>query len=385
MLAQAALRGVSTRALLSLVEGGLPASAVTFTRASPATVWRSDLGTFQSFSTAAPRRDGDGRLVIEPSATELAEYTTTPANWDVVNATVTATGDTGVLGLFAPARVASNGQSWHRARVLWQGDGAVGDTFVGEIVYAAGTSGRVRISIRNQTTSGESRVVGSIGSITVTQQFAGPLSVDETELVAGIHRASFTVTLSAAAAAVTFEVGPDTATAGEDVVVYGGSVKQQAHFDSWIETTGAPVTRAADACMRSASASEGTVTWNGALSTAAARDGSDLVRISDGTDANVVSLRVVSGSLHALVIAGNVTEADLDLGAVGAGTVARVAWSLEAGAFRACRDGGTVASAAPSALPPGTALSAGPGLHETVRQYPAASTAARLQDLTTPS
>jgi|GEM_PF-2490631 len=229
-----------------IVRNGALSPAASFSRASSATWWTGS--AFHTFAQDVPRFDDQGRLVVMPGATELSAYSIAPLLWVNVGATKSATGDTEVLGLFSPARIASQGASWHITRCVSVGAGSAGDVFAIQMIYSAGTSGTGRLSIRNGTTGLETVVEGTIGSLATAFEEAGAVAFSEVPLGLGVYALRGLLTLAAdAPGTLGIGFGPWTAVTGQDVLVYGGSVRKLPVLEEdWIVTDGASATRAAD-------------------------------------------------------------------------------------------------------------------------------------------
>ncbi|WP_458093752.1 hypothetical protein [Roseomonas sp. WA12] len=87
-----------------------------------------------------------------------------------------------------------------------------------------------------------------------------------------------------------------------------------------------------------------------------------IFQLDDGTNANRLTLRVLPTGALRLVGSGAATALDLVVGSVAAGAIARFAVSYGADGVSACLNGGTIASAAGTVVPPDlTALVIGHG------------------------
>ncbi|WP_273387026.1 phage minor tail protein L [Thermomonas hydrothermalis] len=180
------------------------------------------------------------------------------------------------------------------------------------------------------------------------------------------------------------------------VYMWGFQVEAGAFATSYIPTTTAAVTRAADyATVTDLS----TLRFNvsaGALSVTARAPASlaqaaTLLSYNDNSTNNVIRFRMeAGGALKAEVIAGGVTQASLALGTLTAGAQFRAAMSYAANDIRGCLNGGTVQSDASASIPTVNRLMIGRGAsgewwNSTIRRHrywSRALTNAELQTVT---
>lgn len=141
------------------------------------------------------------------------------------------------------------------------------------------------------------------------------------------------------------------------VEAWGAQFELGSFASSYIPTTTAAVTRAADnetatslsAIGYSATAGGLTVTARAPASLAQA---ATLLSYNDNSTNNVIRFRMeAGGALKAEVIAGGVTQASLSLGTLTAGTQFRAALSYAANDIRGCLDGGAVQSDTSASIP----------------------------------
>lgn len=227
----------------SVVSSG---SALSVTRASNGTLINSS-GILETLGNNAARFDwttGRRALLNEATATNLATNSTASiANWVNNTASLTARTDN-ALGVFPGVAVASTGAIFHRLGVpsiVY----ATGTTYTATFFYSGGTSGRSK-TVLFQTGAGDLQVSGVIGSLAKVVEINGTIiSVANVSYPNNIWavQVTFQVTLATTA---THGVGPDTATAGQDVIVYGGQIEVGAAATSYIATSGGSATRAAE-------------------------------------------------------------------------------------------------------------------------------------------
>jgi hypothetical protein len=134
------------------------------------------------------------------------------------------------FGFTAASRVASGGATFHRSEVLIAGGVANATTYSIRVLYAAGSSNRCRIVVRNTSGAVESVASGAVGNISSSSTFAGTwASVLNTDRGGGVYELSGLFTATSAGATATLGVGPDSATAGQDVVVIAAQITQTAY------------------------------------------------------------------------------------------------------------------------------------------------------------
>lgn len=132
---------------------------------------------------------------------------------------------------------------------------------------------------------------------------------------------------------------------------------------SYIPTTSAQVTRAADAISLATSAfpfsaTAGTVVIEGR--TPAGLGTQALWQIDDTTSAERFLIhRNTGGELHAVTVDGGVSQCDINLGVVANSTAFKVAFAWAAGDFAAALNGGTVGTDAVGTLPTVTTMRSG--------------------------
>lgn len=196
--------------------------------------------------------NGDVRgLLIEEARTNLVKVSEVTAEdnigWSNSSATPTDLNEN-ALGVFKGVSIASSGQNWHR-RSIEITSVTSGSDYTATVFYRAGTSNRLRVTFRDNSGGAvESRVTGEIGSLSVTQELAGPLEIlsnedlpDNVKKITIKYTPNFTGSLL-------FGIGPDSNTSGETVIAYAAQVEAGPFATSYIPTTGATATRGNELC-----------------------------------------------------------------------------------------------------------------------------------------
>ena len=209
-------------------------------------------GTLELFNHPAgiPRIEYDANgngigLLIEEQRTNLVTYSDA-SRWGPSGPVTLTTQTDFSLGIFNGVKVASGGQTWHRAH---QTNLSVpsGVAYACTLFYKAGTSGKVFMNLRDNTNITETRIGGTIGSCTVLQEFAGTAELLSEELIGdGVYRMQVKFTPNATISTFSFGAGPYSTTSGEDVIILGGQLEEGSFATSLIPTSGATATRSAD-------------------------------------------------------------------------------------------------------------------------------------------
>ncbi len=159
-------------------------------------------------------RPGGVRTGFFTNAANVTSYDPNPA-------TVTIAPTTGTFGPFvSPARIASDGATWHGAtpgyRALAAGDRLRITAFV-----APGTSGEFALYFALGTGAEHASFFGKIGGWESTSSGAHTIeATSQTEVSPGLWKIVLEVTAGISGSAG-FRIGPRSATTGEDIVVYG--------------------------------------------------------------------------------------------------------------------------------------------------------------------
>ena len=258
--------------------GATPVAVWDFAGAVYSAAWsvaRSTPGSFQqadgSIAIAQPDvarldyRDGPRSLLIEPAATRVnARPKAASAPWVIEGATATDL-TLGALGQFPGIRAASGGQVWHRVgppRPTLLGGQSYSVTFL----YRPGTSGRVRGAVFSSSPSINCGFFGVPGNLS-TFQAGGTLSVQSESLMADAVTRRLVLSVTVAAnATVSCAIGPDSVTAGQDIIVLACQVETGAVAGSLIlsNETVANTGRGADTLVLTAPAGTRDVVFTGA-------------------------------------------------------------------------------------------------------------------------
>jgi hypothetical protein len=266
-------------------------------------------------------------LLLEEARTNLLLYSACDSNWPTGGfGTPTYNLDLSALGVFSGVQVASLGQNWHS--IYRAGISLTASTvYAFTLFYRAGTSGRARLTFRNNTTSTETIVNGVAGNLSVSAAFAGAATILSQYLCSDglTYVVTGTFTPNGTSANHWYRIGPDSTTSGQTVIALGGQLEVGAFATSYIPTTSATVTRAADISTSVATSvfesswyrqDEGTVF--GQATTNARHAGTNtfprITSLSDGTTSNRMDLvyRVLAPYTDASysVVSSNVVQAD---------------------------------------------------------------------------
>jgi hypothetical protein len=296
----------------SLVDDISGNNLITFTRASTGTFVGSN-GLIQTAASGVPRFDHNPTtgeslgLLVEEQRTNLLLYSACDSNWPTAGfGTPTYNLDLSALGVFSGVQVASLGQNWHS--IYRAGISLTASTvYAFTLFYRAGTSGRVRLTLRNNTTLTETIVNGVAGNLSVSAAFAGAATILSQYLCSDglTYVVTGTFTPNGTSADHWYRIGPDSTTSGQTVIALGGQLEAGAFPTSYIPTTGAAATRAADAASISGSnfsswyrQDEGTMFADSQrLSSPTASEFPQVFFVSDGTGDNTINLGYVTSSV----------------------------------------------------------------------------------------
>jgi len=181
---------------------------------------------FEPFADGTPRTTGNG-VLAEAVGNRVTNFPHTPStNGALVMAGGVAA--PGVfLGIFSDAmRVSSNGENWHRLILGGANFAATTGVPYGFVAfYQAGTSGRVRVVLRDETGAVDSSCSGPVGAVSVEGDWAGVIShLSEVLIADGVYMLRGIITPNATSG-YSIAVGPDSTVIGEDVVVIAGWVE----------------------------------------------------------------------------------------------------------------------------------------------------------------
>jgi hypothetical protein len=262
-------------------------------------------------------------LLVEESRQNLLLYSACDSNWPTGGfGTPTYNLGLSALGVFSGVQVASQGQNWHS--IVRTGISLTASTvYAFTLFYRAGTSGRVRLTFRNNTATTETLVNGVAGNLSVSAAFAGAATILSQYLCSDglTYVVTGTFTPNGTSADHWYRIGPDSTTSGETVIALGGQLEVGSFPTSYIPTEGVAVTRAADVASISGSnfsswhrQDEGTVFADAVgvnnISGATRR----YLEISDGTTSERTFLGYSSASNGRFFITDNgTTQADINV------------------------------------------------------------------------
>ncbi|GEM_PF-2236514 len=220
------------------------AEAIDFARASSKHA-QSASGAWLPFAPDSPAITDRG-ISVEPASMRVSARPATPTNWNGIGTAATVQSGA-FLGLFSnAARVASTGQTWHRIQatnISLTG----GETYGVTVLYAAGTSGRCRIILRHDNAQTESTVTGPVGHLDVASSFAGTISgLTQDIMNGGIHRIRLLFQPTSTSASFCLGMGPDSTTAGTDIVMIAGWVETSSPSSPILDNPSGQALRAAD-------------------------------------------------------------------------------------------------------------------------------------------
>ena len=248
---------ISTRAMArrgpspswSFLSGAFPAS-LTLTRATAGTSTTAG-GDIISHGPDVPRFDYDPvtgaalGLLVEPERTNLVPDTAiSTGSWGTSGASASNL-SLGALGLFDGCEITSNGATWHRINAnIGSVDLA---TYTISLYYRAGTSNTCRVVLRDGTRGVESKLEGTVGALSISNQNAGTLTnLVERVLSDGVTYLAQVQFTPNATNAYSLGLGPNSATAGQTIIGLGAQVELGQAATSLIETSGGAGARSAD-------------------------------------------------------------------------------------------------------------------------------------------
>jgi hypothetical protein len=282
---------------------------VEFSRGSTATYVGSN-GLIQSSATNAPRFDYDPvtlackGLLIEESRTNLLTYSEQFDNaaWTKGGVTVSANTSTAPNG----SMVADTISTVASGNSLYQDYSTTGTSTLTASIYIHNSSTATSIQFMLWWGNGAGYVAGNINPISST------LSVGQ----GGVTGASYTITpagngwyrYSISATGTpnngSVRVQAYLNTAGSNAIVWGAQLEAGAFATSYIPTTSASVTRAADVAQITGSNFSGMYNQNAGTLFAVAERGvvpsgqfPDLIRVTDGTTSNQIELGYLTEGL----------------------------------------------------------------------------------------
>lgn len=296
---------------------------VTFARASSGT-YVDSAGVRRTAATDVPRFDhnpltGESLgLLVEEQRTNLLLYSACDSNW-FTGGFGTPTYNLGLsaLGVFSGVQIASGGQNWHS--IYRPGISLTAlTTYAFTLFYRAGTSGRVLLTFRNNSTATETVINGLVGSLSVSAAFAGAATVLSQYLCSDglTYVVTGTFTPNSTSADHWYRIGPDSTTSGQTVIALGAQLEAGAFATSYIPTTSAAATRSADVASITGTAfsswyrqDEGTVFAECAVAQPASGGNQFIFRANDNSFNNNTTLNIQgSGFASIATAAGGVFD-----------------------------------------------------------------------------
>jgi hypothetical protein len=184
-------------------------------------------------------------LLIEEQRTNLVPYSeASQANWPAYGGSTVTDLSEGALGVFPGVSVASGGQTWHASSPA-SINLTASQVYSLTVWHAAGTSNELYVAVKDVTTGDEARARGVIGSLATSGQGGSMSVLSDEEIGGGVRRLSVTVTPNNTGAHDLI-VGPNSATSGETVKIYGAQIEQGSFPTSYIPTSGGQKTRDPD-------------------------------------------------------------------------------------------------------------------------------------------
>jgi hypothetical protein len=294
-----------------------PSLPGTFTRASTGTATTS-LGNIVSFGSGVPRITDLG-LLVEESRTNLALRSGDISNaaWSKLNASVTANAAVAPDGTLTGAKIVEDG-TLNQHGVLQTLTVVSGSAYTQSVFAKAGERTWLYMTEGNNVTATAwfNLATGALGTVSGT----GSPSATITPLGNGWYRCALTFTPIATSANI--QVRPTTANGSSSayqgdgasgLYAWGGQLELGAFSTSYIPTTSASATRAADvSTMVLAAMAQGTMFVN---ALASVNDGSSrrAVSINDGTVNNEISTNLLTATSKCVVVTGGVTQASINL------------------------------------------------------------------------
>jgi hypothetical protein len=354
-------------------------------------------------STGSTSKDVLQITAADPDSTNLIEAANnfTAGSWTSVGgSTATLLAGTKTIKSFGldvtlkRYSIDSQGASWHRVQNAE--NVTSGTIYSATLIYEdSGTSGKLRIILRNDDGATESAISGSIGSVSVSASTSGSVSIiSETEIAEGVYQLLFTYTPNFTGS-FRYGVGADSSTIGETVVVLASQFEEASAPSRLIVTSGTALNRPYTA--RSwFNITEFAVlieaVYLGELDTSTGRR---LFEISNGASSvQRAGVGILSGgNLGAYTVKDDVVvSAITGQASPAADTVYRVAASFKQNSFKVCVNGGTVGKDTSGDMPTDlTTITIGnagllnyPGdvLIRSVKLYPVEFTDAQMQSST---
>lgn len=237
-----------------------------FTRGS--TGWDTNLADpsgIDAYLTNVPRSRGDS-LLMGPQGTRQSLNPQNPqaGNWTNSGSTLT---NLAADGAWLPRRVASVSQSYNGLNMINPFTIVSGTPFSIRIRYRGGSSGKFRLAVFSLSAGSLTSLAnGPVGAVVANGANLGPWSnIRNINLGGGLYELEATLTPNASATDAIVYLGPDSATAGQYVDVYGGQITNTPYPREWILGTAGSTQVVAQDVLRCTAAQAGVIASEGAL------------------------------------------------------------------------------------------------------------------------
>lgn len=375
------------------IMGDTLAPYVTFTRASTATYFDS-AGVMQTAGINEPRYDYDPDtlayrgLLVEEQRTNLLTYSADFSNaaWPTWDYVITANDIAAPDGTTTADKITATATPAALTRAFTAT--STSHAFSIYIKYGTTPASSNDIAIRNNTTA----------TILASMSFAGAQIISSNSIRETLSDGWYRITVWATTG---ITVGDNLGlyfgatgaiTDGQYWYVWGGQLEAGSFATSYIPTTSAAVTRAADTAVVSDltdigyNASEGTLYVEGYTAPGIGASNISLVSVNDNTANELIALRHLSGgTTHDFaVVDGGVTQVDTAGVSVTASSAIKAAIAWKANDFAQSVNGGAAQTDATGTIPTVDRLTFGAfnGRLKTLRYYPRRLSNAELQELT---
>ena len=297
--------------LLSSVEtaNGLIASEFTFTRASSAISKKRD--GYHKLGENIPRIESGGKLLLEPTRTNLLTYSNdfADASWGVVS------GGAGSAPIITPNYGNSPEGVNNATRLQLDLNGGVGDSDRSGIQASAG-------SVTNRATTCKTIWIKSndsnIYDLILMEATGGSNTGELVKALPNVwtrvsNIGTVTGTQTRLALSLDNRFGVSVSNTA-DVLIYGAQLEEGSYPTSNINTSGATATRLADRCFNDnlgnvINGSEGTLFFDGVF---IGEDTNRRISISDGTNSNFIQFGLnINNNTQVSVTAGGVAQLDV--------------------------------------------------------------------------
>lgn len=375
-------------------------SGISIARASTA-YYCNSAGVLSSFASGAARI-GDRGLLVEPAATNLALQSQTfdNASWSKSNSTVTANAvaapdGTTTADKLIPSAAATDGRIIQTVAGL-----SSGGTYTLSCYGKAGEHSNFRIYMDDSGSNSASVSYNlSTGAVSTAAAVAGTwtaVSTTVTALANGWYRCTVTFTATSAAPTRAAIWCRDTGDGTSGIYLWGAQLEATAYATSYIPTTTASATRAADVIsIGSVTGLSYPMTLYAEFERASDLGGNEwLLQVDEGSANERAVLRVNSSDqLSSLTVAGGVQQSgEAVTGALAIGTVYRGAVRIATDDIKAAVSGSLSSGdtsctnpSSPTSIRIGSSQTGGTGFAGYLRKlgiYPSAYTDAQLQAIT---